>query len=165
MSLAVRVLTVCFLAGALLAPRRRWRCWAFIGFVALGLFSFALRAGWPATPLSPRACELVVAPTLALYSFRNSPHIVLFAACFLVARAAFRDDGTDGHARRRADVGAFATTMIVGALVELAEGLSGSGHCRLRDLLPDATGALLGWALLAGLAAAYARRRAAATVR
>jgi hypothetical protein len=32
----------------------------------------------------------------------------------------------------------------MGALVEVAEGLSGRGHCRFRDLIPDSAGALLG---------------------
>ena len=51
------------------------------------------------------------------------------------------------------------TTLTVGALLELAQGLTGAGHCRLRDLLPDPAGALLGWALLVGLMAAHARWR------
>ena len=32
----------------------------------------------------------------------------------------------------------------MGLFVELAEGISGEGHCRMRDLVPDAAGALLG---------------------
>lgn len=157
MNMAVRVLTLLLLCAALLTPMLRWRRLAFVGFVALGLSSFALRAGWPARPLAPRACELVVGRALALHSFRNTPHLVLFALCFLLARAQFRRAGTDRRAGWRADAGAFATTLAVGALVELAQGLSGAGHCRLRDLLPDAAGALLGWALLTGLMAAHAR--------
>ena len=151
MSLAVRVLTLLMLAAALLAPALRWRRAAFGGFVALALFSFALRAGWPAAPLVPTACELLVGSELALFSFGNTPHIVLFALCFPLARAQFA--GTD----RRADVAAFATTLAVGALLELAQGVTGSGHCRLRDLLPDAAGALLGWATFAGAMATRAR--------
>jgi len=148
MRLAVRILILLLLGGALLIPALRWRRAAFVGFVALSLFSFALRAGWPAVPLAPTACELLVGPELALYSFRNTPHIVLFALCFPVARRQFGGAGA-----------AFAATLAVGALVEAAEGLSGAGHCRLRDLLPDAAGALLGWAMLAAVMAALARWR------
>ena len=83
MNLAVRVLAVLLLCGALLTPVLRWRRLAFAGLVALGLSSFALRAGWPARPLAARACELVVGPALALHSFRNTPHILLSAVCFL----------------------------------------------------------------------------------
>lgn len=32
----------------------------------------------------------------------------------------------------------------MGALVEISQGVTGKGHCRLRDLIPDAVGALLG---------------------
>lgn len=157
MQLMVRVLSVLLLAGAFFTPALRWRRAAFAGFVTLGLGSFALRAGWPATPLTPTACEGLVGPALALYSFRNTPHIVLFALCFLLARVQFGWTRADGRSSRRADLGALAITMIVGALVELAEGATGTGHCRLRDLLPDAAGALLGWVVFVTLATAWGR--------
>lgn len=159
MSLVVRVLCVLLLAAALITPRLRWRRAAFVGFVALSLASFALRAGWPARPLAPSACEGLVGIGLALYSFRNTPHILLFALCFFVARAQFRSTAADERSRQRAGAGAFAITMVVGALVELAEGATGAGHCRLRDLLPDAAGALLGWVTFVALAATLARWR------
>ncbi len=157
MPLAVRVLFVLLLAGALLAPVLTWRRAAFVAVVALGLCSFALRAGWPAEPLSPTPCELLVGPALALHSFRNTAHIVLFALCFPLARAQFRPSGTGGRTRWRADAGALVITVGIGALLELAQGLSGAGHCRLRDLLPDTAGALFGWAALAALGAARTR--------
>jgi hypothetical protein len=146
LSLTVRVLSLVCLVGALVVPRLAWRRAAFGGFIALGLCSFPLRAGWPARPLVPTACEWLVGRELALFSFHNTPHIVLFALCFLLARVQFPASGPGRAARWRANVHASTTTMIVGALVELAEGFSGAGHCRLRDLLPDAAGALLGWA-------------------
>lgn len=146
MHLAVRILSILALAGALVIPRLRWRRAAFVSFVVLGLCSFPLRAGWPARPLAPRACELLVDRALALYSFRNTPHIVLFALCFLLARAQFPAPGAGRAGGWGANAGAFAVTLAVGALVELAEGATGAGHCRLRDLLPDSAGALLGWA-------------------
>lgn len=159
MPLAVRVLSFVLLAGALFTPALRWRRTAFVSFVVLGLGSFALRAGWPATPLTPTACEGLVGPALALYSFRNIPHIILFALCFPLARAQFGWARADARSTCRADLRALAITMVVGALVELAEGATGAGHCRLRDLLPDAAGALLGWGAFVTLAAAWVRLR------
>jgi hypothetical protein len=159
MSLVVRLLSVLLLAGALVTPRLRWRRAAFVGFVALGLASFALRAGWPAKPLAPQACEGVVGSALAVHSFRNTPHILLFAVCFLIARAQFRWTGADGRSSQRAGAGAFGITMVIGALLELAQGATGAGHCRLRDLLPDAAGALLGWAMVLASTAAWVRWR------
>jgi hypothetical protein len=38
--------------------------------------------------------------------------------------------------------------IIMGLLVELAEGFSGKGHCRMRDLVPDSAGILLGAAIV-----------------
>lgn len=35
-------------------------------------------------------------------------------------------------------------TLAMGALVEAAEGMTGEGNCRLRDLVPDLAGALIG---------------------
>jgi hypothetical protein len=35
-------------------------------------------------------------------------------------------------------------TLVMGALVEIGEGISGRGNCRLRDLVPDSAGVLLG---------------------
>lgn len=35
-------------------------------------------------------------------------------------------------------------SITMGVLGELAEGISGKGHCRLRDLIPDAVGIVLG---------------------
>lgn len=105
------------------------------------------------------ACELLVGPTLALHSFRNRPHLLLFAACFVVARAQFRPSGADRRARWRAGAAALAISLAVGALLQVAQGVSGAGHCRLRDLLPDAAGALLGWATLGMLMAVHSRWR------
>ncbi len=39
-------------------------------------------------------------------------------------------------------------TIAMGALVEVGQGVSGKGHCRLRDLIPDAAGVLLGSVLV-----------------
>jgi hypothetical protein len=163
MRLAIQILLVLLLVGSLVTPRLRWRRASFAGFAALGLASFAVRAGWPARPFAPRACEGLVGSELALHSFRNTPHILLFALCFCVARAQVGAEIVDGRGRWRAGAGAFALTVVIGALVELAEAASGAGHCRLRDLLPDAAGALLGWAALGMIAAAWARWGWAAT--
>jgi hypothetical protein len=54
-------------------------------------------------------------------------------------------------------------TLAMGALVELAEGITGRGHCRLRDLIPDSAGALAGAAFV--LLADRVRRRLTAAVR
>jgi VanZ family protein len=37
----------------------------------------------------------------------------------------------------------------MGALLEIAQGVTGRGHCRLRDLVPDMVGASLAFLLIA----------------
>ena len=107
--------------------------WAYAMFVVLALISFPVRAGFHlATP----SCELLVGPQLALFSFRNYSHIVLFALFAVLTRVQLSG--------RNANAWAFAATIVMGILVELAEGVSGQGHCRMRDILPDAAGAVAG---------------------
>lgn len=43
---------------------------------------------------------------------------------------------------------AFLITIAYGLILELEEGATQTGNCRLRDLLPDATGALIGMGVL-----------------
>jgi hypothetical protein len=83
-----------------------------------------------------------VSGSLLLFSLRNTPHIVLFAIFFVMTAVQLRATTPASFAR------AGAVTLIVGALVELAEGVSGSHNCRVRDLVPDAAGAVLGFMLV-----------------
>ena len=124
------VLIVCLLLAI-------WRNrWAYAAFVLLGLIYFPLTQGFQ---LSPKACELLPSVGLAIYSLRNYPHIVGFSFFFVLSYIQF--DGARGLSRF---AWAALATLTMGALVELAEGISGLGHCRMRDLIPDAAGALLG---------------------
>jgi hypothetical protein len=115
--------------------------WAYFTFIALGLLFFPVRVAFR---LRPRACDLGLDVPLALISLRNYPHIMLFGIFYLMTTV-----HTRGYrAGVRVPIAAGAV-LAMGACVELAQGLTGAGHCRLRDLLPDAAGALLG-ALLWG---------------
>lgn len=62
----------------------------------------------------------------------------LFGIFFLMTLAQFHTWS------RSAFAWAGLITVAMGALVELAEGVSGSRNCRLRDVVPDAAGAVLG---------------------
>lgn len=145
----IGVLVVVILA--ILSLRRM--LWAYGAFVILGLLYFPARVGFR---LRPGGCELALDPALALLSLTNYKHVVLFALFFLMTSAQLRRSGW-----RRYAWPALAT-LIMGTLVELAEGVTGGGHCRLRDLVPDAVGAVVGAAMVAswGLARSKASRRA-----
>jgi hypothetical protein len=109
--------------------------WAYITFVLLGLFYFPASVGFR---FDPRPCELVFSIPLAVHSLTNYAHIVLFTLFFIMTSAQLRM--TDWPAFGWAAL----ASVTMGRLVELAQGLTGKGHCRLRDLIPDAVGILLG---------------------
>ena len=82
----------------------------------------------------PPICEWTFGLALARHSLTNYPHIVLFTVFFLLSYAQFR-----------------GASLGMGLVLELAQGVSGNGHCRMRDLIPDAVGALLGLAIVSAL--------------
>ena len=109
--------------------------WAYVTFVILGLLYFPASVGFK---INPQPCELIPNMALAIYSFGNYQHIVLFVLFFLMTSAQFRMSQWSGYAW------AAAACIAMGILVEVAEGISGVHHCRLRDLIPDAAGIVIG---------------------
>ena len=106
------------------------------------------RAGVEVQPL---LCEFPVSVASGLYSLRNWQHIGLGALVSAMTMAQFREHG------RGAVTTAIAVTVALGLVAEIQQGLFRSGHCRMRDLVPDTAGALLG----VGLAWAWRRRGSA----
>jgi VanZ family protein len=109
--------------------------WAYVAFVLLGLLYFPASVGFR---LNPQPCEPVPDIPLAVYSLTNYKHIVLFVFFFLMTSAQFRMSQWSGYAW------AAVACIAMGILAELAEGMSGTHHCRLRDLIPNAAGIVLG---------------------
>lgn len=118
-------------------------------FVVAGLAYFPYHAGWNLRPIE---CEWTFDVALAVHSLANVPHIVLFAIFFPLTYAQFR--GVRG-----ALAWSFAASFAMGFLVELAQGLTGVHHCRMRNLIPNAAGILIGALLV------FAGRKAAALTR
>ena len=133
LSVARQVVTVIFLLLALRGFR-----WAYAGFLVFALLYFPAHVGFD---LHPKSCELLVDARLAAFSLTNFPHIVLFALFFIVSAI---HAIADGSSTKSALVFAAIATLAMGIVLELAEGATGSGHCRLRDLIPDSAGLLLG---------------------
>ena len=73
------------------------------------------------------------------------PHIVLFGFFFLLTAAQF--DRVD----RKMLGWSLAATFVLGLLVELEEGATRTGNCRLTDVVPDVVGALIAMVLLVGV--------------
>lgn len=121
-----------FVFGVLAFFRQRW---AYALFVLLSLAYIPARTGFQ---LQTPQCEGVPSLGLALFSLTNYAHIVLFSVFFLMTVMQF-------PVRNGTALGwAALATLVMGALVELAEGATRTGHCRLRDLVPDTAGAALG---------------------
>ena len=110
--------------------------WAYVSFIVLGLAYFPAKVGFR---FDPHPCQLTFGVDLALHSLTNYPHIILFGIFFLVSYVHFAV-----RRSRRPMLTAAAITLVMGALVEIAQGVTGSGNCRSRDLIPDAVGILLG---------------------
>lgn len=117
---------------------------AYVVLVAQAPYYFAAKGGFQ---VSAPVCQWTFGLDLAMHSLTNYPHIVLFALFFLLTYAQM-------PSHPRAAVLAAAGTLAMGLLVELAQGVTGEGHCRMRDLIPDAAGASIGFILLKGAAAA-----------
>jgi hypothetical protein len=109
--------------------------WAYVTFVLLGLLYFPASVGFR---LNPKPCELVPNIPLAVHSLTNYRHIVLFVLFFLMTSAQFRMTRWRGYAW------AALACIVMGLLVEAAQGITGTGHCRLRDSIPDFAGVVLG---------------------
>jgi hypothetical protein len=109
--------------------------WAYITFVVLGLLYFPASVGFR---LNPHPCELTPSLALAVSSLTNYGHIVLFVLFFLMTSAQFRMSQWSGYAW------AALACIARGILVEAAEGISGNHHCRIRDLIPDTAGIIIG---------------------
>src|SRR5467141_134426 len=118
----------------------RGKRWAYFAFVVLGLLYFPAQTHFRVHV--PKCEQLLPTMHVLVLSLHNYAYIALFAGFYWMSWVQFRRSGARG-------VWALLATLLVGALVEIAEGMTmvGRGHCRLRDLVPDAAGAL-GAALL-----------------
>src|SRR5882757_6955497 len=120
----------------------RGKRWAYFAFVVLGLLYFPAQTHFRVHV--PKCEQLLPTIQVLVVSLHNYAYIALFAGFYWMSWVQFR----------RADarvVWALLATLLVAALVEIAECMTGGGrgqvHCRVRDLAPDVAGAL-GAALL-----------------
>src|SRR6266699_902150 len=150
--LAVRVGAGVLVLLALLTLRGKR--WAYPAFVVLGLLYFPAQTHFHVHV--PKCEQLLPTMQVLVLSLHNYAYIALFAGFYWLSWVQFQ----------RADarvVWALLATLLVAALVEIAEGMTGGGrgqvHCRVRDLAPDVAGAL-GAALLLAVWARLRRKPA-----
>src|SRR6266540_5333032 len=120
----------------------RGKRWAYLAFVVLGLLYFPAQTHFHVHV--PKCEQLLPTIQVLVLSLQNYAYIALFAGFYWMSWVQF--ERSDARV-----VWALLATLLVAALVEIAEGMTGGGrgqvHCRVRDLAPDAAGAL-GAALL-----------------
>src|SRR6267143_1166225 len=138
--LAVRVGAGVLALLALIALRGKR--WAYPAFVVLGLLSFPAQTHFRVH--APKCEQLLPTLHLLVPLLHNYAYIALFAGFYWMSGVQFGRSDARG-------IWALLATLLVAALVELAEGMTGGGrgqvHCRVRDLVPDVAGAV-GAALL-----------------
>lgn len=110
---------------------------ALFAAMALAALLFTpLTAGFALRPTP--ACELNPSAELWLHSLNNIRHLVTYSILTAVAVWAFG---------RRALPLALATSLLVTVGVELTQAVFTEGHCRLRDMLPNAIAVAAGTAI------------------
>ena len=128
----------------------RRRRWLFGAYLLYALFAIPRRTHFQ---FVVPACNLRVAAETVGPSLRKTPHIVLFGVfCALVLLQFDRVD-------RRSLAWSVVATTVLGAIIELEEGATRTGNCRLTDLLPDIIGAVSVAAISGAVVLALRARR------
>jgi hypothetical protein len=112
----------------------RLRRWVYGAWMAVAVLRIPARVHFG---LVAPACDVRLTRANAALSMTKVPHVVLFGIFFLLTALQF------DTLSRRALCWSLAATAGLGLLVELEEGASRTGNCRLTDVLPDVAGALL----------------------
>ena len=120
----------------------RFRRWGYTLLVIVGALRIPAQAHFH---LYAPLCDLRMAWDNSRLSVTKVPHFAVFAVFFLFT--AWQFDRLD----RRSLSWSLVTTLALGILVELEEGATRTGNCRLADLLPDLGGALIAMAFLVPL--------------
>jgi hypothetical protein len=125
-----------------------YRTWAYAAYMLFAVARIPARTGFR---LHTPACDTRLTLHNAQLSMTKVPHIVLFGFFFLLTALQF------DHVDRRMLGWSFVATVVLGLLVEVEEGATRTGNCRLTDVLPDAVGALIAMALVISIAAVVRR--------
>src|SRR5260370_41415008 len=106
--------------------------WAYLAFVVLGLLYFPAQTHFRVH--APKCEQLLPTMHVLVLSLHNYAYIALFAGFYWMSWVQFR--------RSDARIWALLATLLVGGLVEIAEGMTGRRHCPRRPPLPGAAAAL-----------------------
>jgi hypothetical protein len=139
-----------------LQPLWSRRRWAYGAYLVVATTRIPARTGYR---LSNVACNMRVTSENVGLSLTKLPHIILFGAFFLLTAAQF--DRLDP----RTLTWSVAATVALGVLVEIEEGATRTGNCRMTDVLPDLCGALIAAVLITSIALIQHRLKEALATR
>src|SRR2546428_3528597 len=111
----------------------RGKRWAYLAFVVLGLLYFPAQTHFRVH--APKCEQLLPTMHVLVLSLHSYAYIALFAGFYWMSWVQFRRSDARG-------IWALLATPLVGALVEIAQGMTSTvrGHCRLRVLLAGRAG-------------------------
>ena len=92
--------------------------------------------------LNSPSCDMQLSLENVARSITKLPHMILFGIFFLLTVIQF--DRID----RRTLAWSLLATLVLGLIVEIEEGATRTGNCRMTDVLPDFIGAIVGMALV-----------------
>jgi VanZ family protein len=115
-----------------------YRRWGYAFWLLASVSRIPARTGFR---LHGLACDTHLTLHNAALSMTKVPHMVLFGLFFVVTIVMF------DRVTWRALGWSLMATGAMGLLVELLEGATRTGNCRLTDVLPDLAGALVAMAL------------------
>ena len=127
----------------------RYRRWLYATYMIIAVTRIPARTRFH---LVAPACDARLTLDNAARSMTKLPHMVLFGLFALLTAAQFT------RLDRRTIYWSLAATVALGLIVELEEGATRTGNCRITDVLPDVAGAL---AVLVPLAVVVGSLRAA----
>ena len=120
----------------LLWSRRRW---IYSGYMVVAIARIPARTGFR---LDTPSCDMQLSLGNVARSMTKLPHMILFGMFFLLTAIQF--DRVD----RRTLVWSLLATLVLGLIVEIEEGATRTGNCRMTDVLPDLFGAVVVMALI-----------------
>ena len=125
--------------------RRRW---IYGAWMILAVTRIPARTGFRLT--APTCDTALTLENLAL-SLTKVPHIVLFGAFFLITLIQF------DRVARRSVAWSVAATAVISFVIEIEQGATRTGNCRMTDVAPNLLGALI-VAILIAVAVALRNR-------
>lgn len=128
----------------------RKRCWFYAAYILVAVARIPARTGFR---LTAPACDMRLTLENVGLSLTKVPHIILFGLFFLLTVAQFDrvDRGTLSWS--------LVATAVLGLIVEVEEGATRTGNCRLTDVLPDVMGGLIVAAVLMMIVIIHNRAR------